>query len=78
MLALQSKLASMSTDFKQVLEVRTENLKAQKSRRDQFSQGAISNTLPPSVVQGHHQGSVLLADEQVFVVVIVVRLSICN
>lgn len=34
-LALQSKLANMSTDFKQVLEVRTENLKQQKTRRDQ-------------------------------------------
>ncbi|XP_044732148.1 syntaxin-5 [Chrysoperla carnea] len=64
-LALQSKLASMSTDFKSVLEVRTENLKQQKHRRDQFSQGPISNTLPPSVVQGHYQGSVLLANEQV-------------
>lgn len=36
-LALQAKLANMSTDFKQVLEVRTENLKQQKSRRDQVS-----------------------------------------
>lgn len=34
-LALQAKLANMSTDFKQVLEVRTENLKHQKTRRDQ-------------------------------------------
>lgn len=34
-LALQAKLANMSTDFKQVLEVRTENLKLQKNRRDQ-------------------------------------------
>ena len=33
-LALQSKLANMSTDFKQILEVRTENLKQQKTRRD--------------------------------------------
>lgn len=40
-LALQSKLATMSTDFKQVLEVRTENLKQQKNRRDQFSQSAL-------------------------------------
>lgn len=36
-LALQSKLANMSTDFKQILEVRTENLKHQKNRRDQVS-----------------------------------------
>lgn len=34
-LALQAKLANMSTDFKQILEVRTENLKHQKTRRDQ-------------------------------------------
>lgn len=35
--ALQAKLANMSSDFKQVLEVRTENLKQQKNRRDQVS-----------------------------------------
>lgn len=44
-LALQSKLASMSTHFKQILEVRTENLKHQKNRREQFSQGGLP---PPS------------------------------
>lgn len=64
-LALQSKLATMSTDFKQILEVRTENLKQQKNRREQFSQGPVSNSLPPSAVSGYHQGSVLLAEEQV-------------
>ncbi|XP_076442644.1 syntaxin-5-like [Babylonia areolata] len=63
--ALQSKLATMSNDFKQVLEVRTENLKHQKNRREQFSQSAVSATptLPPSALQGHHTGSVLLHDE---------------
>ncbi|XP_067009683.1 syntaxin-5 [Anabrus simplex] len=66
-LALQSKLATMSTEFKQVLEVRTENLKKQKSRRDQFSQGQLSSSLPPSAISGHRQGSVLLAEEQVVV-----------
>lgn len=35
--ALQAKLANMSSDFKQVLEVRTENLKQQKNRRDQVN-----------------------------------------
>lgn len=40
-LTLQSKLATMSTDFKQILEVRTENLRQQKNRRDQFSQGGL-------------------------------------
>ncbi|XP_063732439.1 LOW QUALITY PROTEIN: syntaxin-5a [Eleginops maclovinus] len=40
--SLQSKLASMSNDFKSVLEVRTENLKQQRSRREQFSQPPVS------------------------------------
>lgn len=52
-LALQSKLASMSTDFKQILEVRTENLKQQKNRREQFSQGTVNTSLPPSAVSGY-------------------------
>ncbi|XP_058161267.1 syntaxin-5 isoform X1 [Dasypus novemcinctus] len=40
--SLQSKLASMSNDFKSVLEVRTENLKQQRNRREQFSQAPVS------------------------------------
>ncbi|NP_955924.2 syntaxin 5A, like [Danio rerio] len=40
--SLQSKLASMSSDFKSVLEVRTENLKQQRSRQEQFSQTPAS------------------------------------
>ncbi|XP_023027743.1 syntaxin 5 [Leptinotarsa decemlineata] len=57
-LTLQSKLASMSTDFKQILEVRTENLRHQKNRRDQFSQGGLplTNTSPVT------QGSILLQE----------------
>lgn len=55
-LALQSKLATMSTDFKQILEVRTENLKQQKNRREQFSQSAA----PVPVVRNANQGSILL------------------
>ncbi|KAG8326204.1 Syntaxin-5 [Homalodisca vitripennis] len=42
-----------------------QNLKLAKSRREQFSQGAVSPSLPPSAMSGHHHGSVLLADEQV-------------
>ncbi|XP_039234758.1 syntaxin-5 [Pipra filicauda] len=42
--SLQSKLASMSNDFKSVLEVRTENLKQQRSRREHFS----SLPVPPT------------------------------
>ncbi|KAJ8922775.1 hypothetical protein NQ315_007810 [Exocentrus adspersus] len=58
-LALQSKLATMSTDFKQILEVRTENLRHQKSRRDQFSQGG----LPPPTVASNPKGSLLYQDQ---------------
>jgi len=61
--ALQSKLAHMSNDFKSVLEVRTENLKHQKSRREQFSsQSNVSSSMPPSALEGYN-GSVLLHDE---------------
>lgn len=49
-MSLQSKLAHMSKDFKHVLEVRTENMKHQKNRREQFSQGAIAETLPSTGV----------------------------
>ncbi|KAF0306674.1 Syntaxin-5 [Amphibalanus amphitrite] len=60
---LQQKLANMSSQFKGVLEVRTENLRRQRSRREQFSRGGVSSNLPPSALSGFHQGSVLLADE---------------
>jgi len=60
---LQSKLANISTDFKSVLEVRTENLKQQKDRRDHFSsQSSISSSMPPSAMSGYN-GSILLQDE---------------
>uniref|UniRef100_A0A182QTU8 t-SNARE coiled-coil homology domain-containing protein n=1 Tax=Anopheles farauti TaxID=69004 RepID=A0A182QTU8_9DIPT len=62
--ALQAKLANMSSDFKQVLEVRTENLKQQKTRRDQFSQGPMAGGLPPSSMRGSSQGSLLLQEQQ--------------
>ncbi|KAK2553798.1 Syntaxin-5 [Acropora cervicornis] len=48
----ESKLAKMSKDFKGVLEVRTENLKQQKERREQFSQGSAVDSLPPTAIQG--------------------------
>lgn len=60
--ALQSKLASMSNDFKSVLEVRTENLKQQKSRREHFSNSHVSSSMPPDAMKGY-SGSVLLQDE---------------
>ncbi|XP_059616606.1 syntaxin-5 [Phlebotomus argentipes] len=61
--ALQAKLVNMSNDFKQILEVRTENLKHQKTRRDQFSQGPVTNSLPPSSMRGSSQGSLLLSEQ---------------
>lgn len=60
---LQSKLASVSKDFQSVLELRTENLKQQKTRREKFSQcQPVPSTLPPSVSTGN-MGSVLLQDD---------------
>ncbi|VVC89912.1 unnamed protein product [Leptidea sinapis] len=50
-LALQSRLASMSNQFKQVLEVRSENLKHQNSRREQFSSVAPIAKEVPSLLQ---------------------------
>lgn len=61
---LQSKLAAMSNNFKQVLEVRTENLKSQRSRAEQFSSGAVTTSLPQSATQGYHAGSVLAMDDE--------------
>lgn len=50
-LALQSRLASMSNQFKQVLEVRSENLKHQNNRREQFSSSAPVVKEVPSLLQ---------------------------
>ncbi|KAM4880073.1 syntaxin-5 isoform 3-T3 [Sylvia borin] len=56
--SLQSKLASMSNDFKSVLEVRTENLKQQRSRREHFS-------LPPvSALAANNLGSPAVLQEE--------------
>lgn len=60
---LQSKLATMSNNFKQVLEVRTENLKSQRSRAEQFSSGGVTSSLPQSATQGFHAGSVLAMED---------------
>uniref|UniRef100_A0AAR2LKY9 Syntaxin-5 n=1 Tax=Pygocentrus nattereri TaxID=42514 RepID=A0AAR2LKY9_PYGNA len=58
--SLQSKLASMSNDFKSVLEVRTENLKQQRSRREQFSQAPVSAS---PLIANNFNSSVLMQDE---------------
>ena len=57
--ALQIKLATMTSNFKQVLEVRSENLRESKSRREQFSQGAVTRSMPQSAMNGFPSGSVL-------------------
>ena len=48
------------TILPKVLEVRTENLKESRSRQQQFSQSAVTTSLPQSAVNGFHSGSVLL------------------
>ncbi|XP_015676982.1 syntaxin-5 [Protobothrops mucrosquamatus] len=58
--SLQSKLASMSNDFKSVLEVRTENLKQQKSRREQFSRPPVATMS----LSANNLGSSVLQDER--------------
>ncbi|XP_011305955.1 syntaxin-5 [Fopius arisanus] len=60
--ALQSKLANMSNHFKSVLEVRSENMREEQSRREQFTQGHVSTRLPPSVMSGQ-QGSLLMQEQ---------------
>ncbi|XP_053505144.1 syntaxin 5A, like isoform X2 [Ictalurus furcatus] len=57
--SLQSKLASMSSDFKSVLEVRTENLKQQRSRQEQLSQSSASTS---SIHDSSFSNSVLMQD----------------
>lgn len=61
-MALQTRLANMSSDFQQVLEVRTENLKLQKSRREQFAQGPVTSSLP---ARNNNQGSLLFEQDDV-------------
>ena len=59
-IGLQSKLAKMSTNFKEVLEIRTENMKHQQERRDKYTSPLQngSNYIPP-----RPQNSILLQDE---------------
>ena len=55
--ALQRRMASMTSDFEQILEVRSKNLRESKSRREQFSQGAVTHSMP--YMDGYPAGSVL-------------------
>merc|ERR1739838_443995 len=61
--SLQIKVAGITQAFKDVLEIRTENLKMQHERREQFTGGVVNGDFAPSAMTGRHQGSVLLADD---------------
>ncbi|CAH1407635.1 unnamed protein product [Nezara viridula] len=63
-LTLQSKLASMSSQFKHVLEVRTENLKEAKRRQDQFSQAPLGPAHPPPGESSYLLGREVAIDMQ--------------
>ncbi|XP_062392682.1 syntaxin 5A, like [Sardina pilchardus] len=60
--SLQSKLAAMSNDFKSVLEVRTENLKQQHSRREQYSQPPTHYS--PNASHNFNPGNSLLMQDE--------------
>ncbi|WKY12205.1 hypothetical protein Q1695_003635 [Nippostrongylus brasiliensis] len=60
---LQSKLASVSKDFQSVLEISTENLKHQKSRREKFSHADPVPMSFPSSSSGTNVRSRLLDDD---------------
>lgn len=42
-----------------------QNLKAQRTRHEQFSQSGAVASLPPSAMAGPRQGSILMAEDQV-------------
>jgi len=64
--SLQTKVAGITQAFKDVLEIRTENLKKQHERREQFTGGVVNGDFAPGAMTGHHQGSVLLTDEAAY------------
>ncbi|KAL6621889.1 t-SNARE [Neocallimastix californiae] len=47
--SLQSKLANTSNDFKNVLEIRTQNMREQKSRQDQYGVSNLSTLTTPNL-----------------------------
>ena len=55
--SLQSKLASASTSFKDILEVRTSNMQAQRERRNQFSSSATSALIPDLGTSSSNNGT---------------------
>lgn len=60
-IGLQSKLAKMSTDFKEVLEIRTENMRHQQERRDKYTSPQQNGS--PYIPSRPPQNSILLQDE---------------
>lgn len=60
-ISLQSRLANVSCDLKNVLETRTESMKEQKARREQFTQPQMMSSAPPAVVEAKH--SLIMQDE---------------
>ncbi|KDN41977.1 t-SNARE [Tilletiaria anomala UBC 951] len=57
---LQTKLAEATTSFQDILEVRTQNMKASKDRTDQFMFGGAAPAMPPgenSVLRSRKPGA---------------------
>ncbi|GLH11159.1 Syntaxin-5 [Gryllus bimaculatus] len=61
---LQTRLTSLSREFRHVLEMRNENQKQLIARRDNFQEKPLSSSFPLFNTAGIH-GSVLLGDEHV-------------
>lgn len=60
-MSLQSQLATITIGFKEVLVSRTESIKEQKQRRDQFGSGSLASAYPG---EGFGESSLLLASER--------------
>ncbi|CAD5120342.1 DgyrCDS8917 [Dimorphilus gyrociliatus] len=60
-ISLQSRLANVSCDLKNVLETRTESMKEQKARREQFTQPQRLSSAPPAAAEAKH--SLIMKDE---------------
>ena len=60
---LQSNLANAARNFKTVLESRTENLKAQKSRRDEYFTSDIHTSMQNNQIVQRKQNAILTQDD---------------
>ncbi|KAH0536438.1 hypothetical protein FGG08_006678 [Glutinoglossum americanum] len=54
---LQGKLADVSVNFKEVLEVRTKNIQASRSRTENFVSSVSAHSRPPSALDNIHNNS---------------------